>query len=244
MQKPFQAYNFMLSGAYEKFGLNEKHLAVMSGSHSGTYKQIKLVEEILKKSNARISDLLCPKDYPLDEKTKINLIQNKKQKKRIYDNCSGKHAGMISTCKALNLPLENYNNITHTIQQQIIENTLKLCEFDEAITAIDGCGVPVLAMPLKYMAIGLQNLYKTAEGEKIISACTKYPVIFGGKNRLDSEIIKMTKGKVFAKVGACGLVGALNIENNESLIVKIFADDHDARKEVIIKYMQELGWVK
>ena len=68
-------------------------------------------------------------------------------------------------------------------------------------------------------------------------------MLFGGNNRFDTEIIKLTNRKVFAKVGACGLVGAINTQNQETLIVKIFADDHGARKEVMLRYMKELKWL-
>ncbi len=243
MQKPFQAYSFMRSGAFKKFNLNEKHLAVISGSHAGTLAQITLVKEILRKSGFKVNDLKCPKDYPLDIETKNYLIKNSKRKSQIYDNCSGKHAGMLAACAAYGFDAEGYMNLNHPIQRKIISETLKLCEFPNEVTATDGCGVPVLAMPLEHMANGLQNLYKTHEGEKIIKAAIKYPMLYGGKNRFDSDIIKLTKGKVFAKVGAAGLVGLLNIQTGEALVVKIFADDHPARAQVTLDYMKKLNWI-
>ena len=242
-QKPFQAYNFMTSGAYKKFGINKKELAVISGSHAGTFKQIEIVKSILKKSGLKAGDLGCPKEYPLDEKTKLSLIKHGKKPAPVYCNCSGKHAGMLSSCKALDIDISDYMNINHPVQKRIADLTLKLCECDKKIVAIDGCGVPVLAMPVKNMAIGLQNLYNTNEGRKIISAALNYPMLFGGNNRLDTEIIKLTNGKVFAKVGACGLVGAINVKTRETLIVKIFADDHEARRTVMLDNMKKLKWI-
>ena len=243
MQKPFQAYSFLRSGAFEKFNLNEKHLAVISGSHSGTLEQAKLVKEILRKAGFAVKNLKCPKTYPLDTQTRIYLIKNNKRKSQIYDNCSGKHAGMLCACKAYGFDAKNYTSLNHPMQRKIIAQTLKLCEFKNEITATDGCGVPVLTMPLEYMAEGLQNLYKTSEGVKIIHAAVKYPMLYGGKNRFDSDIIKLTNGKVFAKVGAAGLVGALNLQTGEALVVKIFADDHPARAQVTLDYMKKLKWI-
>ena len=242
-QKPFQAYNFIKSGAYKKFAITPGELSVISGSHAGTEKQIELVKSVLKKSGLKISDLQCPKEYPLDETAKYNLIKNNKKPASVYCNCSGKHSGILSACKALEIDFAEYLEAEHPIQQKIAEYTLELCEFDEKIFAKDGCGVPVMAMPLENMAKGLLNLYNTVEGQEIISACIKYPMLFGGNSRFDTEIIKLTKGNVFAKVGACGLVGAINTKTKETLIVKIFADDHPARREVMLKYMKELGWV-
>ena len=242
-QKPFQAYSFLKSGAYKKYGITEHELAVISGSHAGTLKQVELVKNVLKKSGLNVSDLKCPKEYPLDEKTKYMLIKSGKKPASAYCNCSGKHAGILSSCQALGLDTKEYLNSEHIIEQKIMDFTLELCEFDKKIVAKDGCGVPVLAMPLENMAKGLLNLYNTTEGQKIISACLKYPMLFGGNNRFDTEIIKLSNGKVFAKVGACGLVGAINTCNSETLIVKIFADDHDARRDVTLRFMKELGWM-
>ena len=243
MQKPFQTYSFLLSGAYEQFNLNEKHLAIISGSHAGTLSQANLIKEILSKAKLKISELKCPKTYPLDISTKNLLIKRNQKISAIYNNCSGKHVGMLCACKSYNYPTENYISLNHPLQRKISMQTLNLCEFNEEITAIDGCGVPVLALPLKNMAIGLQNFYQTKEGKKIISAIIKYPMIYGGKNRFDTEIIKLTKGKIFAKVGAAGLIGMLNLETLETLIIKIFTDDHSARAEVSINFMKKLNWI-
>ncbi len=243
MQKPFQAFSFMLSGAYEKFKLTEKELAIIAGSHAGTFEQTEIIKGILKKAKLKISDLNCPKDYPLDVGTTTKLIKENKYKSPIYHNCSGKHAGMLCACRAYDFNIENYQNSNHPLQRKIISDTLKLCEYNTEISALDGCGVPVLAMPLEFMANGLQNLYKTEAGQKIIHSAIKYPMLFGGNNRFDTEIIKLTNGKVFAKVGAAGLVGALNLETQEVLVVKIFADDYGARKEVTLDYMSKLKWL-
>ena len=242
-QKPFQAYSFIKSGAYKKFGITLCELSVISGSHAGTKKQVEAVKSVLKKSGLKISDLQCPAEYPLDEKAKYNLIKMNKKPAPIYCNCSGKHSGMLSSCKAIGIDNTEYLEIKHPLQQKIAEYTSELCEFDEKIFAKDGCGVPVMAMPLENMAKGLLNLYNTVEGQEIITACIKYPMLFGGNNRFDTEIIKLTKGKVFAKVGACGLVGAINTKTKETLMVKIFADDHPARREVMLKYMKKLKWI-
>ena len=242
-QKPFQAYSFITSGAYKKFGINKKELAVISGSHAGTLVQAELVKSILKKSGLKLSDLKCPKEYPLDEKTKFLLIKQGKKTASIFCNCSGKHSGMLSASRALGFDITDYMNIAHPLQKKIVAETLELCEFNKKITATDGCGVPVLAMPIENMAKGLQNLYKTKEGQEIISAVLSYPMLFGGNNRLDTEIIKYTNGKVFAKVGAAGLVGAINTKTQETLIVKIFADDHEARRVLVFDYMKKLRWI-
>ncbi len=233
-QKPFQAYSVLSSNAYEKFNFDDKMLAVCCGSHVGDKKNIEQVKKILKSINLSEKDLLCPKTIPLCKKTNI--------KRKIYNNCSGKHAGMLAVCKANNYSTEDYSSLLHPVQQDIIKNTLNFCEYKEANAAFDGCGVPVLAMPVINMAKGLINLNKDILGKKIINSVLKNPDIFGGKNRLDSEIIKISKGEIFAKVGAEGLCIMLYPKREEAMVLKIFADDMYARAVLAGELLLHFGW--
>ncbi len=233
-QKPFQAFSVLQTNAYKMFGFDDKMLAVCCGSHVGDEKNIEQVKKILKSINLSEKELLCPKAIPLCKKTN--------KKKKIYNNCSGKHAGMLTVCQAKNFSLENYNMLSHPLQKDIIKNTLAFCEYKKENVAFDGCGVPVLAIPVINMAKGLLNLNEDTLGKKLINSVLKNPDIFGGKNRLDSEIIKISKGKIFAKVGAEGLCILLNTKKEEALVLKIFADDMYARAVLAGKLLYNLEW--
>ena len=233
-QKPFQAYSILQSQTFEKFGFDEKMLAVCCGSHVGDKKNIEQVKKVLKSINLSEKYLLCPKAVPLCRKTE--------KQRKIYNNCSGKHAGMLAVCRAKNYSINDYNIVSHSIQQEIIKNTLNFCEYKESNIAIDGCGVPVLAVPVMNMAKGLINLSEDIYGKKIINSILKYPDIYGGKNRLDSEIIKISKGKIFAKVGAEGLCILYNVKKKEAMVLKIFVDDMYARAVLAGKMLFSLDW--
>ena len=55
------------------------------------------------------------------------------------------------------------------------------------------------------------------------------PILIGGKDRLDTEIIQNTN-KIIAKVGACGLCVIVNLENEEAIVIKIADSNMEARK--------------
>ena len=149
---------------------------------------------------------------------------------------------MLASCVAYNYSTEDYNTLSHPLQQDIIKNTLNFCEYKDKNIAFDGCGVPVLAMPVINMAKGLINLNNDILWKKIIKSVLKNPNIFGGKNRLDSEIIKISKGKIFAKVGAEGLCIFLNTKKEEVMVLKIFADDMYARAVLAGELLFHFGW--
>ncbi|MDD3594615.1 MAG: asparaginase [Candidatus Gastranaerophilales bacterium] len=243
-QKPFQALNILISGAFNTYDLNEEHLAVISGSHSGTEAHSRTVKEILAKINCTAEDLLCPASYPLDKAAYLNMIKNDVAPQKILHNCSGKHCGMLAVCRVLGLDIKNYTDINHPVQRQIIKQTLELCEFEEEITAKDGCSTPVLAMPLKNMAAGLSNLYNDKNGKKILEACLKYPFLFGGMQRFDTLIIEASNGKIFAKTGAEGLLLAFNSEIGQSAAIKVLSDDMTARSTAVLALFEKLSWVE
>ena len=114
-----------------------------------------------------------------------------------------------------------------------------MCEVtkDYPITT-DGCGVPILSMPLYNMLIGYINLLKY---DKIINAIKNYPYIFGGENRLDTEIIEKSNDLI-AKVGAGGLCIVLNIKKKDAFIIKINDCSMEARRFAVLNYINKLGW--
>lgn len=102
----------------------------------------------------------------------------------------------------------------------------------------DGCGVPIVSMPLYNMLIGYINLLKYT---RICDAIMKYPYIFGGENRLDTEIIQKTENLV-AKVGAGGLCIVLNTKKNDAFVVKINDCSMEARRFAVLDTINRLGW--
>lgn len=49
------------------------------------------------------------------------------------------------------LPVSGYEKLNHPIQQEILQYVAKLSEvpIKQIVSAVDGCGVPVHAIPLK-----------------------------------------------------------------------------------------------
>lgn len=88
------------------------------------------------------------------------------------------------------------------------------------------------------MLAGYINLLKY---EKIIRAIYNNPYIYGGENRLDTEIIEKTNGLI-AKVGAGGLCIVLNTEKQDAFVIKINDCSMDARRFAVLDTINRLGW--
>jgi L-asparaginase II len=243
-QKPFQALPVIKNGIIEKFNLELKHLAICCASHTGSDEHTKVVSEILKKAKIDQKMLKCGIHQPLDEESKYNLIKNNLLPTPLHNNCSGKHAGMLCVCKLNNWDLENYLDLNHPLQKQIANLIKELSEFKGDLTfALDGCNAPVAGLPLFNIGLGYLNLFSTPEGQLLLKACIENSFFLGGKNRLDTEIIDTTNGKLFAKVGAEGLCVIVNIDKKQALIVKIEDGNNFARAIVCIETLKKLGWI-
>jgi L-asparaginase II len=122
---------------------------------------------------------------------------------------------------------------------------------------VDGCGVPVFGVTMKAMALMYARLVappaefdaKTrAACERIVAAMTTHPELIGGsKDRLDTEMMRATKGSLISKVGAEGVYTAgirpcPKWPRGLGLAVKIEdGDDHRARPTVVIEALHQLG---
>jgi len=245
-QKPFQAFSVISSGAFLKFKLTKKHLAVCCGSHSGSGEHTAVVSEILKQAEIGENMLKCGIHQPLDKETEYNLIRNDLLPSALHNNCSGKHAGMLAVCKTKDWDLETYLEPEHPLQRQIFDLTKDFCQQQQKDVlpfAFDGCGAPVVGMPLPSIGVGFLNLFSSNEGKLLLQACLEHPFLFGGKNRLDTNIIEITKGSLFAKVGAEGLCVIVNPSKKQSLIVKIEDGNDFARAIVCIEIFKKIEWI-
>ena len=135
--------------------------------------------------------------------------------------------------------LKTYYEPSHPLQIEIKNRINKLCNVQEnyPITT-DGCGVPILSMPLSHLAQGFVNLL---EYPQIINSIKNNSYIFGGENRTDTEIIQKTDDLI-AKVGAGGLCVVLNIKEKRAFALKINDCSYDARRIALFETINRLGW--
>lgn len=233
--KPLQATLLIDYG----IDLTEEELALCCGSHAGEECHIRVAKQILDKFEINESYLKCGVHAPLARSMQDKMLLSGEKARAIHNNCSGKHIGFLVICKTKGWNMETYDKPEHPLQIAIKNKINNMCEttLNYPVTT-DGCGVPILSMPLKNMLIGYKNLLQY---EKIINAIQKYPYIFGGENRLDTEIIEKTQGLI-AKVGAGGLCIVFNVKEQVGFVVKINDCSMEARRFAVLEMINRLGW--
>ncbi|WP_374706793.1 asparaginase [Bacillus sp. J14TS2] len=178
--KPIQAIPAFMTGVKEKYQLTDEEATLFTASQRGESYHIAALESLLGKIPVAERDLYCAASLALNSEPRDEMIRNGQEKRRLYHNCAGKHLGFLAVCRVLGYPLEGYWQMDHPLQQKIVAILSSLAEIsqDKIKTGVDGCGVPVFAIPLKNMAITYLKL-----------AC---PDLIGGKEIRDA-VIQMTK---------------------------------------------------
>lgn len=214
--KPFQAMPFVARGGVTRFGFSPAELAVMCASHNGEDLHVEAVRSILKKIDCRESDLQCGSHVPNYITDSGQRVVGKQDFSPVYNNCSGKHAGMLAFCRLLGVPHSNYLDPDHAIQKEIKKCTAHFTGVAESHLRMgtDGCSAPNFALPLSGLARAFARLatfdtdseYGSAPGE-IFRAMTAHPRMVSGLGRGDLAIMETGKGDWVSKVGGEAVKG-------------------------------------
>lgn len=238
LAKPLQASIMCDCNIINEYGISQKELAIFCASHSGSPKHIELLKSILKKYHIKTGDMEIAPLEPLDKKYYNNY------KTKLHNNCSGKHIMMILMSKYKNFDIKNYTNPNHPIQKLIYKKQTELSEYKSSYLTYDGCSTPLWGLPAKNIIKAYYNFFNNKNNQPLIQSVLKNHYIFGGDNRLDSEIIKLSKSKLFSKVGAGGFVIVYNIKLNEILLLKMTQNNNKVRRLIVLDMLNKLKWLK
>ncbi|MFT5111905.1 MAG: L-asparaginase II [Parasphingorhabdus sp.] len=99
--------------------------------------------------------LACGAVLPDDVESAHRLLVSAQQGSRVHHNCSGKHAGFLTTALHLKMPLKSFHRADHPLQQLSLQGLSYLAGIDlrDNPIGIDGCGFPAPTMPLLNLAI-------------------------------------------------------------------------------------------
>ncbi len=248
--KPFILLSHLTKKINQAFGFTLQELAIMASSHNGSAKHVEILGNIAEKLGVKEGELTCGVREPYGLREKFELYGSGKVPGQFHNNCSGKHLGNIAECKAVGLSWDNVNDISHPVQKDILKVIAEFSSYPEELIhiGVDGCGVPVFGVPLSNMALAYARLFnirfmdgKYKDEQRILyEAITMYPDMIAGDDRLDTELIRLTKGDHFGKMGADG-VFCVSIQSRElGIAIKIQDGSVRAVDPVIVEVFKQI----
>ena len=223
--KPIQAMAFVESGAVERFGLGNEHIALACASHSGETRHVETVRAWLSKVGLSEGDLECGTHAPRLQASIESLARANQQPTPAFNNCSGKHSGFLTTAVTYGEPTKGYIKYDHPVQKRLRSVMTDLCGTDADAFAhgIDGCGIPTLATPLRRLAQAMASMAdpsrlasKHADAAvRIRTAMNAEPFMVAGSGRFCTRVNESAPGVIQVKTGAegvfCGMLPTLGL---------------------------------
>jgi L-asparaginase II len=249
--KPIQLLPLVERGHAERWQWSDEHLAVMASSHTGSAHHIALVHEILGRLGLTGAALACGYHEPIDPDSRALLAGHPEERSPLYNNCSGKHAGMLCLALSEGWPAEGYEHPEHPVQQLMRRTVAELggLEPPEVAVAVDGCSVSVFGLPLSSMARAYARLGAArAEGDdreralaRIRRAMQVFPRVAGGVGRFSTALMEAVSSRLVVKGGAEGLECVSLPETCQGLAVKCEDGQDRAVGPAVVAVLEHLG---
>ena len=236
--KPIQAVAMLRAG----LTLPPEHLALACASHSAQPFHLDGVRDMLSAAGLSEADLQNTPDLPYDAEERDVWIAAGRTARPLAQNCSGKHAAMLVTCRLNGWDLATYRELDHPLQRLMAETLADLAGEPVAATAVDGCGAPVMAVSLAGLARAFGRIATgepgTPEGQ-VTAAMRAFPEFVGGTRRDVTALIRGTEGLV-GKDGA-EAVYAVGLADGRGVALKIADGAQRARPIVLAAVLRHLG---
>ncbi len=223
--KSFQALPLLLTGAADAFGFDDGDLALAIASHSGESIHVERVLTTLARLDLTEDDLRCGTQRPI-------APWSTEAKRRASMNCSGKHVGFLAVARQLDVDPATYLDPDGAVQRAVYDATRRITGADdnELSLATDGCSAPTYRMPLARLAQGMARVANpdgldddlAAACRRLTAAAAARPELVGGtKHRSDTDLMRVTNGRLFAKVGAEAVLVVAEVGGDAAFAIKI-----------------------
>jgi L-asparaginase II len=249
--KLLQALPLIESGAADHFHLDETELALACSSHGAEPAHTEAVKRWLERIELDEGALECGPNAPNHLATAQEMLKLQREYGRIHNCCSGKHTSMLTISHFLGEETRGYIEREHPAQQRWFDALGEMADID--LRGLpwnrDGCGIPVIAMPLSAMATAFARVAvpdDLASGRadainRLGNAIATNPFMIAGSGRLGSAIIELSGRRTLVKSGADGVYVAALQEQGLGVALKIDDGNSLAAEVAILSILSHLG---
>ena len=229
--KPLQTLPLIESGAADRYQLTDADIALACASHNGEPGHTERFGQWLQQVGLDVNDLECGSHIPMGDQAATELACQHHGPSALHNNCSGKHAGFLTTALHLGESLQGYIDRDHPVQQRTRQVLAELSDTDleQAPDGIDGCGIPVIGLSLRATALAMARMAnpkaldpgRAAAARRIVQAMTDEPFMVAGSGRFDTVVMAVIGRQAAIKTGAEGFYTAMLPEAGLGIALKI-----------------------
>jgi L-asparaginase II len=217
--------------------LTESDVAIICSSHNGEPIHVRAVRRVMRRTGVPLEALRTPAGRPMDEEAAAAV----RGPAPIYHDCSGNHAGILGASARSGWPLATYRSRAHPHHRRVLPLVRELAGAEPMI-GVDGCGIPVHALPLRALATMYARL-GASRAEPLVrvrSAMREEPYLVGGRDRDDTALMAATSD-VVAKEGAEALLCAVVLDAGIGVAVKVHDGGSRAAGPALFAVLDQLG---
>ncbi len=249
--KPLQALTMIESGAADAFRCTDEEIALHCASHSGEEIHVDKVSAWLERIGRSEADLECGVQRPLAELYQHLLPDECPAPSRLTNNCSGKHAGFMTTALHLGIDPAGYTDPDHQVQARVRATIAELTGEPESamITACDNCRAPAFGVSLAGLARAAARMARP-EGldearadatRRVVEAMRSYPELVAGTRRCDTLVMSDPAFDGAVKCGAEGVFMAILPGQGIGLALKVDDGASRAADALLVAALHKVG---
>lgn len=244
--KMIQALPLLESGAGAD--LSQQQLALACASHAGERRHVEAVSRWLADLGLNDHALCCGTQASRDQALFEEMIRTAEPVTRVFNNCSGKHAGFLTLSRHLGGgPV--YVEVDHPVQVAVKEAFEDMTGEDSPGFGVDGCSAPNFATSLRGLAramarfadAGRSGGLREKSAATLRDAMIAYPEMVSGKGRFSAEIMAAGGGRAVIKSGAEGVYVAILPDRGLGVAVKIADGASRASETALAAILVRLG---
>ena len=242
--KPMQVMPLLIEASKQNVEFNLKEIALFASSHSGQREHTDFIDSVANKFLINLENLECGPQRPFHEETADLLIRQGKNFTNLHNNCSGKHLSMLIFSKLLGEDQNEYCQLSHKTQEVIKNYFIEIFDTKDIGFGIDGCGLPAIKLKVSNFLNSIQKMQDSNKSKiwnNVCKAYMQYPIIIGGEQRTDTNIIINSKQDLMAKSGAEGVLFVSN--TYESLVFNCRYGSKRGVDLAATSYLHKIGWI-
>jgi len=246
--KMLQALPLVESGAADAAGLTGAQLALSCASHQGAALHVNAVRDWLGALGLGEADLRCGSHEPYDKTERNRLIKTDDSPCQFHNNCSGKHAGMLTYTRHIGAG-PDYVDPAHPLQRAILEAFEATTGEVSPGFGIDGCSAPNFACTVEGLARAMaffaaapaDGTARERAAHRLTRAMASFPEFVAGEGRACTILMREMGGRVAIKTGAEAVFIAIIPEKQLGIALKIEDGNSRASEAVIAALLQRCG---